>query len=158
MIVILLGSNIGDRQLALEEAKLMIYRRIGKLIQSSSLFDSEPWGFKDKNYFLNQVIVVETSLPPHDLLKELLIIEKMMGRKRENSGYSARIIDLDILFYNNLIISEDYLKIPHPRLHERRFTLLPLDEILPDYIHPLLKKSVSSLLNECEDSLVVRKL
>lgn len=158
MIVILLGSNIGDRQLALEEAKLMIYKRIGKLIQSSSLFESEPWGFKHKNYFLNQVIVVETSLPPHDLLKELLIIEKMLGRKRENSGYSSRIIDLDILFYNNLIISEDYLKIPHPRLHERRFTLLPLDEILPDYIHPLLKKSVSSLLNECEDSLVVRKL
>lgn len=158
MIVILLGSNIGDRQLALEEAKLMIYRRIGKLIESSSLFDSEPWGFKDKNFFLNQVIVIETSLSPHDLLKELLIIEKMMGRNRENSGYSARIIDLDILFYNSLIISEDYLKIPHPRLHERRFTLLPLNEILPDYIHPLLKKSIRNLFNECEDSLVVRKL
>jgi 2-amino-4-hydroxy-6-hydroxymethyldihydropteridine diphosphokinase len=82
----------------------------------------------------------------------------MLGRKREKSGYSARIIDLDILFYNNLIISEDFLKLPHPRLHERRFTLLPLNEILPDYIHPLLGKPISSLLNECEDTSIVRKL
>jgi len=158
MIVILLGSNIGDRELALEEAKSMIDNRIGKLLVSSSLFESEPWGFKHKNYFLNQAIVIDTSIPPPDLLQELLIIEKMLGRKREKSGYSARIIDLDILFYNNLIISEDFLKLPHPRLHERRFTLLPLNEILPDYIHPLLGKPISSLLNECEDTSIVRKL
>ena len=157
MIVILLGSNIGDREIALEEAKSMIDNRIGKLLISSSLFESEPWGFKHKNYFLNQVIVIHTSLPPHDLLNELLIIEKIMGRKREESGYSARIIDLDILFYNNLIISGEFLKIPHPRLHERRFTLLPLNEILPDYIHPVLGKPISSLLNECEDTLIVKK-
>ena len=105
MIVILLGSNIGDRELALEEAKSMIDNRIGKLLVSSSLFESEPWGFKHKNYFLNQAIVIDTSIPPPDLLQELLIIEKMLGRKREKSGYSARIIDLDILFYNNLIIN-----------------------------------------------------
>lgn len=158
MIVILLGSNIGDRKLALEEAKSMIDRRIGKLLVISSIFESEPWGFKHKNYFLNQVILVDTSLPPNDLLNELLIIEKMLGRKREKSGYSARIIDLDILFYNDLIISEDSLKIPHPRLHERRFTLLPLSEILPEYIHPVLEKPINTLLNECEDSLIVRKL
>lgn len=158
MIVILLGSNIGDRKLALKEAKTMIDNRIGKLLVSSSLFESEPWGFKHKNYFLNQVIVIDTSLPPPDLLQELLIIEKMLGRKREKSGYSARIIDLDILFYNNLIISEDFMRIPHPRLHERRFTLLPLNEILPDYIHPLLGKPISSLLNECEDTSIVAKL
>jgi len=158
MIVILLGSNIGDRELALEEAKSMIDNRIGKLLVSSSLFESEPWGFKHKNYFLNQAIVIDTSIPPPDLLQELIIIEKMLGRKREKSGYSARIIDLDILFYNNLIISEDFLKLPHPRLHERRFTLLPLNEILPDYIHPLLGKPISSLLNECEDTSIVRKL
>ena len=158
MIVILLGSNIGDRELALEEAKSMIDNRIGKLLVSSSLFESEPWGFKHKNYFLNQAIVIDTSIPPPDLLQELIIIEKMLGRKREKSGYSARIIDLDILFYNNLIISEDFMRIPHPRLHERRFTLLPLNEILPDYIHPLLGKPISSLLNECEDTSIVRKL
>ena len=158
MIIILLGSNIGDRLSILEEASLQIGSRIGNPLISSSIFETEPWGFKHENYFLNQVIGLKTNLSPHMLLTELLRIEKEMGRERSKEGYQARTIDLDILFYNDLIISENNLEIPHPRLHERRFTLLPLNEILPDYIHPVLKKSVSSLLNECNDTLMVKRL
>lgn len=158
MIIILLGSNIGDRLSILEEASLQISSRIGNPLISSSIFETEPWGFKHENYFLNQVIGLKTNLSPHMLLTELLRIEKEMGRERSKEGYQARTIDLDILFYNDLIISEHNLEIPHPRLHERRFTLLPLNEILPDYIHPVLKKSVSSLLNDCNDTLMVKRL
>lgn len=158
MIIILLGSNIGDRPSLLEEANLQISSKIGIPLISSSIFESEPWGFKHEIFFLNQVIGLKTNLSPHMLLTELLRIENEMGRERSGESYQARTIDLDILFYNDLIISENNLEIPHPRLHERRFTLLALNEILPDYIHPVLKKSVSSLLNDCNDTLMVRKL
>ena len=159
MIIILLGSNIGDRLSILEEANLQISSKIGNPLISSSIFESEPWGFKHENYFLNQVIGLKTNLSPYMLLTELLRIEKKMGRERsKKKSYQARTIDLDILFFNDLIISESNLEVPHPRLHERRFTLLPLNEILPDYIHPVFKKPVSSLLNDCNDTLMVNKL
>ncbi|MDX2443903.1 MAG: 2-amino-4-hydroxy-6-hydroxymethyldihydropteridine diphosphokinase [Bacteroidales bacterium] len=158
MIAILLGSNIGDRFLALEKAKLLIRERVNNQIIESSVFESEPWGFQDEINFLNQVICVETKLPPHDLLEELLAIEKEMGRMRSRSGYQSRVIDLDILLYNDLIVSDDKLKIPHPRLHERRFTLEPLNELLPDFIHPVLGRTVNELLNDCQDKLIVKKL
>jgi len=158
MIAILLGSNIGDRFLALEKAKLFIRERVNNQIIESSIFESEPWGFQDEINFLNQVICLETMLPPHDLLEELLTIEKEMGRMRSRSGYQSRVIDLDILLYYDLIVSDDKLKIPHPRLHKRRFTLEPLNELMPDYIHPVLGRTVNELLNDCQDKLIVKKL
>lgn len=158
MIAILLGSNIGDRFLALEKAKLLIREGVNNQTIESSIFESEPWGFQDEINFLNQVICLETKLSPHDLLEKLLAIEKEMGRMRSRSGYQSRIIDLDILVYNDLILSDDKLKIPHPRLHERRFTLEPLNELMPDYIHPVLGRTVNELLNDCQDKLIVKKL
>ena len=158
MVIILLGSNIGDRFLLLKEAQFLIRERINNQIVVSSVFESEPWGFQDENNFLNQVIYLETMIPPQDLLTKLLAIENEMGRKKTGSGYQSRVIDLDILFYNDLVVSEDNLIIPHPRIQERRFVLEPLNEILPDFIHPVLKKTINELLKDCPDKLMVKKL
>jgi len=158
MIILLLGSNLGDRLSNLNKAYNKISESTREILVSSSIYETEPWGFQHKNLFLNQVLVVNTDLSPESLLHLLLKIEKELGRKRRQKRFQARIIDIDILFYDDLIISTNKLKIPHPKLHERRFVLEPLNEILPDLIHPVLLKSVARLLKESKDPLLVRKL
>ncbi len=155
---ILLGSNLGDREAIFESAIDMIEERCGSVVMMSSLYESEPWGFETENLFLNQAIGVETSLEPHDLLKELLQIEAELGRVRlENHvGYESRPIDLDVIYYDDLVIADEELIVPHPRLHQRRFVLTPLCDIAPDFIHPLFKESNRELLARCEDRLRVR--
>lgn len=134
-----IGSNLGDRQknclLAidlLEKKGIIIKKR-------SSMYKTEPWGIKDQPYFINMAIEVETDLNPKELLKILKNVESEIGRK-ETFKWGPRSIDLDILFFNDLIFLEDDLKIPHPLMHERSFVLKPLWEIAPDKIHPVLKK------------------
>ena len=172
-IFILLGSNRGDRQDFISRACGMIEDRAGAILKKSALYESEPWGFDDATPFLNQVVEIETTLLPGDLLEELLTIEVKLGRIRpidgcgcgipslplnaEASGddpipsYAGRTIDLDILFYGQQLVFTDNLMIPHPRLHERRFTLVPLNEVAPEFEHPLLKKTISRLLHDCRD-------
>lgn len=157
MVILLLGSNLGDRLSNLNEAYNKISESTREILISSSIYETEPWGFRHQNLFLNQVLVVNTDLSPESLLHLLLNIEKELGRKRRQKSFQARIIDIDILFYDDLIISTNKLKIPHPKLHERRFVLEPLNEILPDLIHPVLLKSVARLLKESKDPLLVRK-
>ena len=153
-VFVLLGSNLGDRELLVNQASKMIGKRCGKIVAKSRLYESEPWGFKSEHWFLNQVVKIETALSPDDLMKELLEIEKELGRDRSVSheGYVSRPMDLDILYFGNEIIDTQMVIAPHPRLHERRFTLLPLCDIDPDFVHPTMKKTNLQLLDECQDA------
>ncbi len=147
VVYISVGSNLGDREancrIALE--KLNSEGIIVK--KASSMYETEPWGFKDQPKFINMVIEVETELRPEELLMTLKGIEKKMGRK-ETIKWGPRIIDLDILFYNDKIINQDELKIPHPHMHERDFVLVPLSEIAPNKTHPILKKTIKELMED----------
>jgi len=155
-VTLLLGSNVGNRFAHLETALQMIKNEIGKIALQSSVYETEPWGNTKQGFFLNQVVVVESQLEAEKIMKHLISMEKKMGRERTEK-WGPRIIDIDILFFNEEIISTNQLTVPHPSLHERKFTLIPLNEIMPGFIHPVLKKTVSDLLNETQDSLEVKK-
>lgn len=155
-VYLLLGGNVGARNLALHSAERYIENKLGNIILQSSVYETEAWGKHDQAPFLNKVILVETEMKPQKVLETALQIEKLMGRNREGQKWHERIIDVDILFYNDEVINEKDLTIPHPYLQERRFTLVPLNEIATDYIHPALKKSINALLSECTDPLEVK--
>ncbi len=146
-----LGSNLGDRLENIGTAIMMIGEHAGSVIASSSLYETEPWGFEADNKFINKVICINTDLSPSALLGRLLMIEAKLGRLRCEGKYVSRTIDIDILFYGNEVIDDNVLQIPHPRLHERRFVLTPLNEIAPGLMHPVLKKNVRILSDECSD-------
>jgi len=154
---LLTGSNEGDRILHMQQARANIELFCGRVLQISSLYQTAPWGKTDQSDFLNQVLKVETKLSPHALLHTILSIEESSGRKRTVRN-APRNIDIDILFYDQLVLKEPGLEIPHPRIAERRFVLQPLEEISPDFIHPLLKKTIRQLLEECTDELAVKKI
>jgi 2-amino-4-hydroxy-6-hydroxymethyldihydropteridine diphosphokinase len=152
-VFILSGSNLGNREGNMSKALELIIQRVGKLIRKSELYLTQPWGFRSGNNFLNQAIYIETDLSPRLLLSELKEIEKEMGRVKSCNGYESRIIDLDILFYNDQIIEEgDELVVPHPKIQERRFVLVPMNEIALDFIHPKLHKSINRLTDLCKDN------
>ena len=123
------------------------------LAERSSAYTSEPWGFEADEWFLNVLLVVETELEPDDLMDTLLEIEKDLGRVRhpEKEGYSSRTVDLDILYYGNRIIRTEKVTAPHPKLHLRRFALLPMCELVPDFLHPEFNLSQKQLLDKCSD-------
>ena len=154
---LLTGSNEGDRILHMQQARANIELFCGRILQISSLYETAPWGKTDQSDFLNQVLLVETNLGPHPLLHALLSIEESLGRKRSVRN-APRTIDIDILFFDQLILKEPGLEIPHPRIADRRFVLEPLEEISPDFIHPVLKKTIRQLLQECTDELAVKKI
>ncbi|MBR6438680.1 MAG: 2-amino-4-hydroxy-6-hydroxymethyldihydropteridine diphosphokinase [Bacteroidales bacterium] len=152
-VFILLGSNLGDRELLVNQACSMIEESCGKIVGKSKIYESEPWGFESKQWFLNQVVKINTSLSPDELMKTLLSIEKFLGRDRSvpHDGYVSRPMDLDILYFGDKVVDTEMVKAPHPRLHLRRFTLLPLCDIAPDFMHSVLKKTNRQLLEECQD-------
>ena len=156
-VFLLLGSNLGDRQAYLQQAIKHIDREIAPVITRSSVYETQSWGKTDEPDYLNQVIQLKTDIPAKEILHKILNIEKMMGRKREIK-WGSRIIDIDILFYNDLVLDTPGLVIPHPFLQERRFTLIPLAEIAPAYVHPKLHKTVTELLEDCPDTLPVNKV
>jgi len=145
------GSNQGDRLMLLVEAAKSISRLVGNIMQFSQVVESEPWGFDAETTFYNQVLVVETSLTPQQVLEQALKIEKKLGRERSGNGYSSRTIDIDILFYDAEQLDDADLKIPHPELHKRKFVLVPLIGIAPGLIHPDFNIPVSELLKNSED-------
>lgn len=154
---ILLGGNIGDRQKVFEKATEEICKRVGKPLKSSSYYETAAWGIEDQAPFLNQVILVNTTLLPNELLNTLLDIEKELGRIRFQK-WTERVIDLDILFIEEQVIDTADLTVPHPFIQDRRFTLVPLVEISPNFTHPTYKKTLTELLKTCSDTLEVTTL
>lgn len=156
---ILFGSNQGDKSAVFEQACIYI-NRCGRITALSSAYESEPWGFDCDAWFLNRLIELQTELSPDDLMKELLDIENELGRVRhpEVEGYTSRTADLDILYYGNEIVHSDRVEAPHPRLHLRRFALLPLCELIPEFVHPIMQCTQTELLELCPDHSVVKML
>lgn len=155
-LYLLLGSNLGDRSFIISKAIEQISKEISKIEATSGLYETEPWGNQKQGKFLNQVVKLQSSEEPEALLEKVLSIEHRLGRTRNKEQNSARIIDIDILFYNEMIHSSEKLIIPHPRIQFRRFVLVPLFEIAPDLLHPVLHKSIAQLLRCCPDKLEVR--
>lgn len=154
-VYLLTGSNLGDRAQMLGRALRHIRRKVGRVMQRSSVYQTEPWGYEDHRPFLNQAIKVRTRMSPAEVLSAILQIELVLGRIRQADQYVARVIDIDILFYDNFILSHKHLTIPHPLLHARRFVLVPMAEIAPDLEHPVLGLSIRELLTACPDENMV---
>ena len=153
----LLGSNLGERGAYLAKAVNYIAKEIVPVSHQSAVYETQSWGKKDAPDYLNQVVVIQTDLLPLVLLQDLLRIEQVMGRTREEK-WGARIIDIDILFYGDDVINEVGLNVPHPELHNRRFTLEPLFELAPEMVHPVLNKKIKQLRNELNDDLTVKRI
>ncbi len=152
-VYLLLGGNVPSRSAYLAKGIELISKWVGKILRTCLLYESEPWGFEAPVAFLNQVVCVETRLSPMELLKVTRTIEQSAGRAKKSAGgtYASRTLDVDILFYDEERVLLPDLTVPHARMAERRFTLLPLAEIAPEKIHPVLKKSCLQLLNDCKD-------
>lgn len=158
-VVVIFGSNSGNKRRTIEEATTLLSERVGAIVIKSSFYETEPWGFECTELFLNQVVIFESTLAPEDILQACLETEKRLGRIRPAGiRYASRTIDIDILFCGQQVISTTQLTVPHPRLELRNFVLTPLNEIIPDFIHPVLHKKISGLLTECPDKMAVRKL
>jgi 2-amino-4-hydroxy-6-hydroxymethyldihydropteridine diphosphokinase len=156
-VYLITGGNIGNRKANLERAASEIELAIGQIVASSQIYETAAWGITEQPAFYNQVQVVNTSLSAVEVLDKILAIEKIMGRIRTIKN-AARIIDIDILFYNNEVIHEPNLEIPHPEISNRRFVLEPLKELSPDLMHPVLHKTISELWADCKDPLPVHVL
>jgi 2-amino-4-hydroxy-6-hydroxymethyldihydropteridine diphosphokinase len=158
ILYLLLGSNLGEKKKQMDRALDLIQLRIGPVGMRSSLYETEPWGFSSEELFLNMALQILTSLSPGEVMLKIRKIEKMLGRERSGTGYSSRTMDIDILFYDDLVLDQEKLKIPHPGIPGRRFVLVPLCEIARDRIHPVSGKTVRELLQDCPDTKMVRKV
>lgn len=150
-----IGSNKGNRYRLINEAMEMIEKKIGKILVQSSFYESKSWGFKSNNFY-NICLTVNSIKSPKSILSSIIEIEIKMGREKspalKSTEYSDRTIDIDILFYDDLVFNSDKLNIPHPKIELRNFVLIPLKEIEPNYIHPVLKKSIENLVLESKDN------
>jgi 2-amino-4-hydroxy-6-hydroxymethyldihydropteridine diphosphokinase len=153
---LLLGSNMGDSEHYLAEAEANIAREVGSVLRSSGQYATAAWGKTDQPDFLNQVLLVGTHLSAEKTMHTLLNIETAMGRIRTEKN-APRIIDIDILFFNDAVIHQPELTIPHKEIPNRRFVLVPLNELAPQLVHPVLKKTIHELLRDCADKLPVEK-
>ena len=153
-VILMLGGNSNNTRMIFMQAIDLLTQKNCEIINKSSLYETAPWGIQNQSNFLNQALWIKTSLSPLDLLDSILKIENLLGRVRTIRN-GPRVIDIDILLFNQEVINESDLKIPHPRMHLRRFNLLPLNEIAPFWIHPVLNQEISEILINCTDSLEV---
>lgn len=156
-VFILLGGNVGDKHKIFEQTRKLIRDRIGLITKQSSIYATQSWGFESE-LFWNQALIVHTSYDPHQLLYLTQAIEAETGRIKRSVQYEARIIDIDLLFYDDLQLNTPDLIIPHPKIGERKFVLIPLNEIAPDKIHPVSGLNIQELLLICPDNLEVNRL
>lgn len=153
-----IGGNIGDKRKNFIRVSELIEVKLGKILQASSVYETPPWGFHSKDVFWNQVLVIETKLEAEELLWRIREIEADFGRKRGNERYSSREMDIDILYFNDDFMETPELIIPHPRIPERRFVLVPLVEIAPKMKHPLRRLTHMEMLEICRDESVIKKV
>ncbi|MEG1553423.1 MAG: 2-amino-4-hydroxy-6-hydroxymethyldihydropteridine diphosphokinase [Rikenellaceae bacterium] len=151
-VTLITGADIGDAQENIESVTSFIEKQIGRIVLSSSIHTSIPWGFEANTIFYNQVLICETNLTPEEVLKEIWIIESLFGRVRSEERYASRTMDIDILFYDHQIISTKLLTIPHKLIEARNFVLEPLSEIMGSFIHPVLNKSIDTLKTELQEN------
>jgi len=157
-LYLLLGGNLGDKETIFSEAKRLLKEKVGEITAQSDIYETEPWGFESEDMFWNQALEISTSLSPLEVLCETQQSEAELGRIRKSDRYDSRMIDIDILFFDNQIIKLENLTVPHPRILERKFVLMPLAEIAPTFIHPIFQKTIGQLLLECTDNLRVEKI
>lgn len=157
IVYLSLGSNYGDRIGYVQQAASLLGTSEGvSIIRTSSFYETEPWAMDTDNWFVNAVVEIKTTLTPQELLELCHRIENQLGRKRPADGqYTDRTIDIDILFYNKDIVNDDNLVIPHKFVHLRAFTLVPLLELIPNYVHPVLQKTITQLHNDLENPEMV---
>ena len=156
IVFLQLGSNLGDRELLLKDAITEIEDRVGNILECSKVYESSPWRVEGQENYLNQILKVKTILLADDVLLTVLDIEKQLGRVRIEK-WGERLIDIDIIFYNDSIIETPELCVPHKHLHERMFVLTPLHNIAPEMVHPKYNKTIEELLNMCKDTELVKE-
>jgi 2-amino-4-hydroxy-6-hydroxymethyldihydropteridine diphosphokinase len=157
-LYLLLGGNLGNKQQVFADARTRLEKQVGFISAQSAIYETEPWGFESEDLFWNQALKLKTDLSPEDVLAQTQLIEKELGRIRKEKQYDSRVIDIDILFFGDQVIKTGNLTVPHPRIQERKFALVPLCEIAGDFIHPLFQKSILELLDECPDHLKVKRI
>ncbi|MBV2245827.1 MAG: 2-amino-4-hydroxy-6-hydroxymethyldihydropteridine diphosphokinase [Lentimicrobium sp.] len=158
-VYLLLGSNLGNRQEYLYLARKALSHIVGDIIQASGVFETEAWGTSaDEKLYLNQAVLLSTNHSPATLIRQTLKIERYLGRQRSEQQYAARTIDIDIIFFNQMILNTASLTLPHPRMQLRRFVLEPLNEIAAGFVHPGLHINVNLLLQACDDQLNVKRI
>jgi 2-amino-4-hydroxy-6-hydroxymethyldihydropteridine diphosphokinase len=153
-----IGGNLGNKRANFDKVYTHIQNELGYIILRSSVYETPPWGFDSEDSFWNQVLCIETLLNPSEILEKIKKIDAAFGRKRNSEGYSSREMDVDILYYEDKIIETENLTIPHPLLHKRLFVLVPLAEIAPNFIQPVLKLTSIEMLNNCEDKSEIKKV
>ena len=153
-----IGGNIGNKQNNFENVYQIIENELGRIKIASSIYETPPWGFQSEDTFWNSVIKIETSKSPEELLSKIHLIEVKFGRKRGNEKYSSREMDIDILYFDDIFIETETLIIPHPRIQQRKFVLVPLNEIAPNLQHPLLRFTTIEMLENCMDESVILKV
>ncbi len=157
-VYLLLGGNKGDVHEAFSKASALLAERLGPILCVSPFYQTEPWGMESDSMFINQALCLSSKHHPMEMIQIILNIEKELGRTRTDKELESRSIDVDILFIDEMIISEPGLEVPHPRLHLRRFALQPLSDIAPDLMHPIFNISIHDLIERCYDPLHVMRL
>lgn len=153
-----IGGNLGNKQENFNKVHSLIEKKLGKTLNSSSVYETTPWGFNSENNFWNQIFLIETKKSPNELLSEIHKIEDSFGRERKSKQYNSREMDIDILYFDDIFLETESLIIPHPQIHKRLFVLVPLAEIAPDFKHPLLRLTSLQMLDNCWDKSIIIKV
>lgn len=153
-----IGGNIGNKQENFNRVHQMIEEELGHIVTASSIYEAPPWGFHSEDIFWNQVLIIETKLEAEELLWRIHAIEDRFGRERGAERYTSRPMDIDILYFDDQYFETKTLIVPHPRIHERKFVLVPLAEIAPDFKHPLIRLTSLQMLENCRDVSLIKKV